>query len=99
MLLALAPAVREPVGLTVSVLLPLRVLEGVPLPLPVGVSVLLPVAVPLALQLAVPLLLSEVLPVLEALAPAERELVGDTVTVLLPLTVLEGVGAAVPELL
>ena len=39
------------------------------------------------------------LPEVEALAPAERELVGDTVTVLLLLRVLEGVGPAVPELL
>jgi hypothetical protein len=42
-------------------------------------------------------LLSEVLPVLLALAPAVREAVGLTVSVLLPLRVLEGELLGVPE--
>ena len=41
------------------------------------------------------LLVKEMLPLLDALAPAVREPVGETDTVLLPLTVLEGVEAAV----
>jgi hypothetical protein len=54
---ALAPEVRDPVGLADRVLLALRVVEPVLLPLPVGVGVALPVAVPLGLWLGVPLLL------------------------------------------
>jgi len=42
------------------------------------------------------LLVKEMLPLLDALTPAVREPVGETDTVLLPLTVLEGVEAAVP---
>ncbi len=51
--------------------------------------------VPLALWLGLMLLLQEVEPVLEALAPAVKEPVGEADTVLLPLTVEEGVGCAV----
>ncbi len=66
------------------------------LPLPVGVGVALPVGVPLGLWLGETLLLSEMELLLLALAPAEREAVGLTDTVELPLWVLLGVLAAVP---
>ena len=46
---ALAPALREPVGLADSVLLALRVEEGVGCAVPVPVCVALPVGVPLEL--------------------------------------------------
>ena len=49
LLLALAPEVREEVGLAERLLLALRVLEPVLLPVPVVVELLLPVAVPEAL--------------------------------------------------
>ena len=93
---ALAPELREVVGLADRVELPLCVLLGVLAPVPVPDCVPLPVGVPLGLWLAVALLLSEMEPVLEALAPAEREGVLLPLTVLLLLTVEEGVGAAVP---
>ncbi len=48
MLLALAPAVREPVALLLKVLLPLSVLDGVPLLLPVAVGVTVPLLLALA---------------------------------------------------
>ena len=48
MLLALAPAVREPVALALRVLLPLSVLDGVPLLLLVAVGVTVPLLLALA---------------------------------------------------
>ena len=56
----------------------------------------LPVGVPLELWLGVALLLSEMEPVLLPDAPVVRDAVGDAETVLLALTVDEGVDCAVP---
>ena len=75
LLLPLAPELKELVRLADTVLLPLRVEEGVGAAEPVPVSVELPVDVPLELWLGVPLLLSEVLPEVEAEAPTVREAV------------------------
>jgi hypothetical protein len=97
LVLALAPELKEAVGLADRVLLELCVLDGVLLLLPVAVCVLLPVAVQLELWLGVTLLLSEALPELEALAPAVKEAVGLPDKVELPLVVLLGVLAAVPD--
>lgn len=57
--------------------------------------VAVPVAVPLGVWLLVPLLLLEIDPVLEADAPAVTDDVGVTLTVVLALTVEEGVGGGV----
>jgi hypothetical protein len=99
LLLALAPEVREEVGLADWVLLELRVVEPVLLLVPVAVELLVPVAVPEGLPEGVALLLSEVLPLVLALAPVVREEVGLADSVLLPLTVLLSVLAPVPVLL
>ena len=96
LLLAEAPAVREGVALADTVELALRVLEGVLAPVLLPVCVPLPVAVLLGLWLGVALLDSEMLPLLLADAPVVRDAVGDADTVLLPLTVEDGVGCAVP---
>jgi hypothetical protein len=78
------------------VVLPLTVEEGVG----AGVLVLLPVAdevgVPVPVWLGVALPLSEMEPVLEGLAPAGRDVVGDALTVPLALMVEEGVIDTVP---
>jgi hypothetical protein len=76
--------------------------ETVPLPdaVPVGDPVELPVPLPELLSVLLPLELSLPEALLEAvllgLAPAVRDAVALELSVLLPLTVLEGVGAAVP---
>ena len=88
---ALAPAVKEAVGLADRVLLALSVVEPVLLLLPVGVCVALPVGVPLGLWLGETLLLSEMELLLLALAPADSEAVGEADTVELPLRVVEPV--------
>ena len=88
---ALAPAVKDPVGLADRVLLALRVVEPVLLPLLVGVWELLPVGVPLGLWLGELLLLSEMELLLLALAPADSEAVGEADSVELPLRVVEPV--------
>ena len=95
---ALAPELREGVGLTDTVLLPLTVEVGVCAAVPVPLLLEVPEGVEVALGVAVrlPLLLS--LPVEEELAPTVTEPVGETETVLLPLTVLEGVLAPVSVL-
>ena len=75
---ALAPAVKEPVGLTVTVLLPLTVLEAVPeaVPVPVGLPV------PLLLALAPTVMDALLLPVAagdsEALRVLSAEPLGET---------------------
>jgi hypothetical protein len=95
-----APDVSEDVGDVLTVLLALRVDEGVmgdvPVPELVGVLVELPVGV----CVGVIVLLREVDPVLLAEAPEEMEAVGDMETVELPLTVVDAVFDAVlvPEL-
>ncbi len=90
------PAVSEDVGDVLTVLLALRVDEGVmgdvPVPELVGVLVELPVGV----CVGVIVLLREVDPVLLAEAPEVIEAVGDMETVELPLTVVDAVFDAVP---
>jgi hypothetical protein len=93
---ALAPGDSGGVPLALTVLLPLWVVEGVPL----AVGLLLPV--PLTVEEgedvsggeALPL--RELLPEFEAEAPAVSEAVGDLDTVEEPESVEEGVGCAVP---
>ena len=93
---ALAPGEREAVGLPLSVLLPLRVLDGVGAAVPVLLLLCVPVGVGEALLLAVRLLLLLSLPVEEGLAPWVSEAVGEADRELLRLAVLEGVACAVP---
>ena len=80
------------VGEPEAVPLPEAVPVGDPVELPVPLPELLPV--PLLLELSLPEALLEA--VLLGLAPSVRDAVALELTVLLPLTVLEGVGAAVP---
>jgi len=93
---ALAPGDSGGVLLALTVLLPLWVVEGVPLP----VELLLPVPLLVGegedVTAAVALPLRELLLLLEGLAPAESEAVGEEDTVEEPERVEEGVGCAVP---
>ena len=82
---ALAPALRDAVGLTVAVLLPLKeevgVAAAVPVPEPEGVAV----GVPLPVCEGVTLLDSDTEAVADAEAPSVRAAVGDALSVELPL--------------
>ena len=93
-----APAERGAVGETETVLLLLTVELGVGVAVPVPVGLGEAVGVAVGVGDGVVELLSEFEPVLEADAPAERDPVGETDTVLLPLSVELGVSAAVPVL-
>ena len=96
MLLADAPSVTDAVGVTVTVVEPLNVVEevGEGVPVPVPVAVIVGVAVPVPLSVLVPL--KELEPVLEADAPDVSNGVGDELVVLLALRVDEGVFDDVP---
>jgi len=93
---ALAPAVREGVGLKESELLADKVLLPVLLAVPVGDTVELPVPLLLGVWVGELLPLSEMEPELEAEAPTVTEGVADKDAVELPLKVEEGVLAPVP---
>ena len=82
---ALAPALREAVGLTVKVLLPLRVLEAVPEPVPVPVGL----PVPLLLALAPRVMEGLLLPVAAGDTEALRLLSGEAARLELLLRVGE----------
>ena len=91
-----APALSEPLGDSVVVLLPLSVEVGVTAAVPVEVPVGEMVAVGEAVPLGVPLEDSEVEDVLEGDTPRVRLPVGDWDTVVLALTVLLAVAREVP---
>jgi len=95
-LLADAPNVTDAVGVVVTVVEPLTVVEGVGggEAVPVPVAVLVCVAVPVPDDVPVPL--SELEPVLDTEAPDVSEGVDDALVVPLLLTVDEGVFGAVP---
>ena len=79
------PVGSEAVGLTLTVVLPLTVEEGVGAGVAVPDPVPEDVAVPVPVWLGVALPLSEMEPVLEGLAPAGRDAVGEALMVPLPL--------------
>jgi hypothetical protein len=95
-LLGLAPTVRELVWLELTVELPLTVEEGVGPAVPVPELLEVPVAVGLPVAAGVELPEREEVLVVEAEAPGDRLEVALLLTVELALSVLEGVGAAVP---
>ena len=88
----LAPLLRLAVGLRVALLLRLAVVLGVAEGVAVAVGVTEPVGVPEREGEALQLPVGELEAVLEGEACRERLLVGDTVRVLLELSVVEGVG-------
>ena len=83
--------------MTLNVALRLAVVVGVSDGVAVPVPVAEVVGVPLPVALAVTLPLREIDPVLDGLAPAVSDEVGDTLVVVLAVRVEEGVGAAVSE--
>ena len=95
-LLGLAPAERELVGLELTVELLLRVEEGVGPAVPVPELLGVPVEEALGVAGGVELPEREEVLVVEAEAPGDRLEVALLLTVELALSVLEGVGAAVP---
>ena len=98
-----APVVRDGVGEALTVELALRVLLadtemlGVGVPVLVTEGVPVPDGVPVGVTLGVALLLNEILPVFEGEAPLLKDVVGVTLTVVLPDTVELGVSSAVPD--
>jgi len=86
-----APLLRDAVGDSEAVLLALSVDEGVGC----GVRVPLPVGVGVALAVALPL--SEVEPVLDGLAPAGSDVVGEADKVELPLSAEDGDAMGLPR--
>jgi len=95
-LLPLAPTVKEAVALALTVLEPLRVLEGVTAAVPVPVLLLLEVGLGEGLTGGVLLPLWELLPLLDAEAPADREPVGEADSVEEADNVEESVAWPVP---
>ena len=96
MLLAEAPALGETVGDSDTVLLPDSVVLGVLAGVPVAEAVGVPETVAVGVGGGEAELDHDVLPVLLAEAPRVTEAVGDCVSVLLPVSVEEGVLSAVP---
>jgi len=92
----LAPALREPVGELLQELLRDTVPEGEALAVPLPDWLPVPEGVPVPEGEAELLPLPLLLPVLEGLAPEVREPVGEALTVLLPLTVVEGLLLPLP---
>ena len=96
-LLALAPAVKDAVGEDETVELALRVVLGVANGVTEPVAVGEPVEVGVGVSGGVTLLDKELLPVLLALAPADKDAVGEDEIVELALSVVLGVGGGVAE--
>jgi len=94
----LAPIVSDPVGDTEMVVLSLCVVEGVKEPVPVPVPVDVPVGEGVEEEVGDKLGVVEALPETEALAPVEREAVGEEDTVEVVVSVVVGVMEAVPVL-
>jgi len=93
-----APIVSDPVGDTEMVVLSLCVVEGVKEPVPVDVTVDVPVGEGVDEEVGDKLGVVEALPETEALAPVEREAVGEEDTVEVVVSVVVGVMEAVPVL-